>query len=305
MGSSAEGQRRRATFGLACALAGAVGFAFKSVLIKAAFRHGVDATTLLALRMLYALPLFLLMGFAAQRSQPLRPSWPIAGEYLLLGFLGYYAASYFDFLGLKYISASLERMILFIYPTLVVLIMALWKRQRVAPHIALALALSYLGIALAVGHDLRGGAAADVLRGGLLVFGSALCFALYLVRVGPVIARHGSMHVTAWATSAATAFVLLQFAALRPLHALAQPAPVQWLALALAVFSTVLPIWLVVEAIRHLGAGPTAIVGSLGPVLTLLLAWALLGEPVSALQLAGALLVIAGVWLVGRRREAA
>ncbi|MFO1400365.1 MAG: DMT family transporter [Steroidobacteraceae bacterium] len=305
MGSSAEGQRRRATFGLACALAGAVGFAFKSVLIKAAYRHGVDATTLLALRMLYSLPLFLLMGLVAQRSQPLRPTPALAGEFAQLGFLGYYAASYLDFLGLKYISAALERMILFIYPTLVVVFSALWKRQRIAPHVALALLLCYLGIALAVGHDLRGGAAGDVLRGGLLVFGSALCFALYLLRVGPMITRCGSMHVTAWATTAATLFVLAQFAALRPLQALAQPWPVQALSMALAVFSTVLPIWLVVEAIRHLGAAPTAIIGSLGPVLTLLLAWALLGEPFGLLQVAGAVLVIAGVALVGRRRQGA
>ncbi|MCC7463808.1 MAG: DMT family transporter [Gammaproteobacteria bacterium] len=303
MGSSTEGQRARATLGLLCAVAGAVGFAFKSVLIKAAFRYGVDATTLLALRMLYALPLFLLMGLAAQRRAPLRPGWRVVGEFLLLGFLGYYAASYLDFLGLQYISAALERMILFVYPTLVVLIGVLWKRQRIAAHIALALALCYLGIALAVGHDLRAGNSGTVLRGGALVFASALCFALYLVRVGPTIARYGSMHVTAWATTAATLFVLVQFAALRPLHALAQPLPVHALSLAMAVFATVLPIWLVVEAIRRLGAGPTAIIGSLGPVLTLLLAWALLGEPVSALQLAGAALVIAGVWLVGRARS--
>ena len=302
MGSSAEGQHRRRTLGLLCALAGAVGFAFKSVLIKAAYRHGVDATTLLALRMLYSLPLFLLMGFAAQRSQPLQPTWRVAGEFLLLGFLGYYAASYLDFLGLESISAALERMILFVYPTLVVLITALRRRERIASHVALALLLCYAGIALAVGHDLRGGDAGAVLRGGALVFGSALCFALYLVRVGPMIARSGSMHVTAWATTAATLFVLAQFAVLRPLRSLAQPWPVHALSLAMAVFSTVLPIWLVVEAIRHLGAGPTAIIGSLGPVLTLLFAWALLGEPLGPLQFAGAGLVIAGVWLVGRAR---
>ncbi len=303
MGSSAEGRRRLASLGLLCAAAGAVGFAFKSVLIKAAYRYGTDATTLLALRMLYSLPLFLAMGVVAQRRQPLRPTRRVVGEFLLLGFLGYYAASYLDFLGLRYISAALERMILFIYPTLVVLITALWRRQRISRHVVLALMSCYLGIALALGHDLRAGAAGDVLRGGALVFAGALCFALYLVRVGPTIARFGSMHVTAWATTAATLFVLAQFVALRPLRSLAQPLAVHALSLAMAVFATVLPIWLVVEAIRHLGAGPTAIIGSLGPVLTLLLAWALLGEPFGALQLAGAVLVIAGVWLVGRKPQ--
>ena len=303
MGSGAEGRHGLATVGLLCALCGAVGFAFKSVLIKAAYRYGVDATTLLALRMLYSLPMFLAMGLMAARAQPLRPTRRDVAEFVLLGGLGYYAASYFDFLGLKYISAALERMILFIYPTLVVLMTAVRKRERISGRVGMALLLCYAGIALAVGHDLRTGPGADVLRGGALVFLGALSFALYLVRVGPMLARFGSTHVTAWATTAASVFVIAQFAMLRPLAVLAQPWQVQLLSLAMAVFATVLPIWLVVEAIRRIGAGPAAIIGSLGPVLTLILAWGLLGESLGPLSLAGAALVIAGVWLVGRARQ--
>ena len=194
-------------------------------------------------------------------------------------------------------------MILFIYPTLVVLMTAAWRRERISGPVAAALLLSYSGIALAVGHDLRAGAGNDVLRGGALVFACAVSYALYLVRVGPLLARLGSMHVTAWATAVACVLAVVQFVALRPIGALAQPWQVQLLALAMAVFATALPIWLVGEAIRRIGAGPTAIIGSLGPVLTLMLAWALLGETLGALQLAGAALVIAGVWLVGRARQ--
>jgi drug/metabolite transporter (DMT)-like permease len=303
MGSSAEGRRRLATVGLLCALFGAVGFAFKSVLIKAAYRYGVDATTLLALRMLYSLPMFLAMGIIAARSQPLRAAPRDLAELVLLGCLGYYAASYLDFLGLQYISAALERMILFIYPTLVVLMTAARKRERISGSVVAALLLCYAGIALAVGHDVRAGAGSNVLRGGVLVFASAVSFALYLVRVGPMLLRRGSTYVTAWATTAASVFVIAQFVALRPLGTLAQPWQVQLLSLAMALFATVLPIWLLSEAIRRLGAGPTAIIGSLGPVLTLILAWALLGESLGVLQLAGAALVIAGVWLVGRARQ--
>jgi drug/metabolite transporter (DMT)-like permease len=303
MGSSAEGQRRLATVGLVCALVGAVGFAFKSILIKAAYRYGADATTLLALRMLYSLPIFVAMGLFAARRQTPRPRPRDLAELALLGFLGYYVASYFDFLGLKYISAALERMILFIYPTLVVLLSAAWKRERISGHILLALALSYSGIAVAVGHDLHAGTGQDVVRGGALVFGSAVSFALYLMRVGPQLARFGSTFVTAWATASAGVLAIVQFLALRPLADLAQPWQVQLLSVAMAVFATALPIWLVSEAIRRLGAGPTAIVGSLGPVLTLLLAWGLLGEPLGPLQLVGAALVMTGVWLVGRARQ--
>jgi drug/metabolite transporter (DMT)-like permease len=303
MGSSAESQRRRATVGLICALCGAVGFAFKSVLIKAAFRYGVDATTLLALRMLYSLPIFVVMGWYAARRQPRRPRGRDVAELALLGCLGYYLASYLDFLGLKYISAALERMILFIYPTLVVLMTAAWKRERISAHILLALLLSYAGIAVAVGHDVRFGNAADVLRGGVLVFACAVSFAAYLMRVGPQLARFGSTFVSAWATTVAALLAICQFVLLRPLAALAQPWQVQWLSVAMAVFATAVPVWLVAEAIRRLGAGPTAIIGSLGPVLTLLLAWSLLGESLSALQLLGAALVVAGVWLVGRARH--
>jgi drug/metabolite transporter (DMT)-like permease len=230
-----------------------------------------------------------------------RPTPRDLAELALLGCLGYYVASYLDFLGLQYISAALERMILFIYPTLVVLMTAAWRRERISGPVAAALLLSYTGIALAVGHDLRAGS--DVLRGGALVFACAVSYALYLVGVGPLLARLGSMHVTAWATAVACVLAVVQFLALRPIGALAQPWQVQLLALAMAVFATALPIWLVGEAIRRIGAGPTAIIGSLGPVLTLMLAWALLGETLGALQLAGAALVIAGVWLVGRARQ--
>lgn len=303
MGSSAEGRHRALTLGFLCATAGAVGFAFKSILVKAAYRYGVDATTLLALRMLYSLPLFLAMGLIAARRQPVRMTGGDLMEIAILGCLGYYAASYLDFLGLRYISAALERMILFIYPTLVVLLTAWTARRRISPLVAAALLLSYAGIALAVAHDLRLGAGADVLRGGALVFASAVSFALYLMRVGAPLARFGSMHVTAWATSVACVLALLQFALLRPLGTLLQPAPVQLLALSMAVFATALPIWLVSEAIRRIGAGPAAIIGTLGPVLTLLLAWALLGEPLGLLQLIGAALVMLGVWLVGRARQ--
>ena len=288
--------------GLAAAVLGAAGFSIKAIFVKTAFRYGVDPETLLALRMLYSLPLFLLMGLAAAR----RAAAPItAAEWralALLGVLGYYLASYLDFLGLQYISAALERVILFTYPTMVVLFTAWRERRAPSRSTWLALLLCYAGVALVVAHDLRGGGR-GVMVGSLLVFASAVSYAVYLLRAGPLLVRLGSARVAAWGTTIACLLALAQFMLLRPLASIvAQPWQVQVLGVSMAVFATVLPVWLVTVAMRQLGAGPTAMIGSLGPVITLLLAWLLLGEALGALQLLGAALVIYGVRIVAVAR---
>ena len=288
--------------GLAAAALGAVGFSIKAIFVKAAFRYGVDAETLLALRMLYSLPLFLLLGLIAARSATTPISAADWRALLALGFLGYYAASYLDFLGLQHVSAALERVILFTYPTMVVLFTA-WRERRYPQRSTwLALLLCYAGVALAVSHDLWIGGG-HVLLGSALVFASAVSYAIYLLRAGPLLARLGSARVAAWGTVIACALALAQFALLRPAAMIvAQPWQVQALSAAMAVFSTVLPVWLVSEAIRLLGAGTTALISSLGPVITLLLAWLVLGEALGVLQLLGAVLVIGGVRLVASAR---
>lgn len=284
-----------------CAVIGTLGFSFKAILIKLAYAaSSVDAITLLALRMLWSAPLFLAMAWWAGRGAPpvARADWIALGW---LGFVGYYLASLLDFMGLAFITASLERLILFLYPTMVVLISAVWLRKPITRRIVGALALSYAGIVLAFWHDLAiSGSAAATLVGGALVFGSALAYALYLVGAGGVIKRIGSMRFIALAMLVSTVFVLAHFALTRPLAALDAGSRVQGLAIAMAVFSTVIPTWLVAEAIRRIGADRTSLVGSLGPVFTIGLAALLLDEPVHAIQLAGAALVVAGVLLVSR-----
>ena len=289
-------------FGLLCAVLAAVGFSFKAILVKLAYRYGVDAETLLALRMAFSLPFFIAMGWMSAHRATRRLT-PHDGAWLFgLGLLGYYLASYLDFLGLHYINAALERLILFVYPTLVVLLSALWLGQPLTRRALGALALCYAGIALAVAHDLRlAGTARDLALGGALVFGSALAYALYLLGSGRVVGRLGALRVTAFASLIACGLGIGQFLLLRPLAALAQPWPVYGLALAMALFSTVLPVWAVSEAIRRIGAGPVALTGSLGPLVTLLLAWLLLDEALGGAQLAGAALVIMGVTVMARR----
>jgi drug/metabolite transporter (DMT)-like permease len=290
--------------GIALAVIAAFGFSFKAILIKLAYAwHPVDALTLLALRMLYSAPFFVAMAWWASRrpgNEPLqRRDWI---RLAALGFVGYYLASLLDFMGLAYISAALERLVLFLYPTMVVLLSAVLLKKPVARATVFALLLSYGGIVFVFWHDLRvAGDAGAVATGGALVFGSAFCYAVYLVGAGDLIGRIGSTRFIALAMLASTAFVLAQFALSRPLAALDVPGSIHALSLAMAVFSTVLPTWLVAEAIRRIGANGTSLVGSLGPVFTIVMGAVILGEPLHAVQLFGAALVLAGVLLVTRR----
>jgi len=295
----------RRWIGPLCAVFGVLGFSFKAILIKLAYReYPVDAITLLTLRMLYSAPLFLAMAAWAQRTSratPLishiaRSDW---WRLVWLGCIGYWLASLLDFMGLQYITASLERLVLFLYPTIVVLLSALMLRQPITRRAVAALVLSYAGIAFVFWHDIRfAGEASGTLKGGALVFASAILYALYLVQAGGVIARLGSARFIAWAMLASTAFVVTQFLLTRPLAALVVPRSVHAISLAMAVFSTVLPTWLIAESIRRMGANAASLVGSLGPVFTIGLGAMILGEQVHAIQLAGAALVLGGVLLV-------
>ena len=289
-----------AATGLLCALLSALCFSLKAIFVKRAYAYGVDPITLLAMRMLFALPFFIAMAVYESR----RAASPLRGrdwfDLTLLGFFGYYAASYLDFLGLQYISAALERVLLFTYPAIVVLLLALSQGRAPEKRVLAALALSYTGVALAVLHDARAGGA-NLPLGAALVFGSSLSFAVYLLRCGEVLRRLGATRVTAIATGTACLMVNLQFALQRPVYSLvAQPWPVHAYSLAMALFCTVLPIWLSSVAIRRLGAGRVAIVSSLGPIMTLLLAALLLGEKLSVAMIAGAALVILGVRLISQ-----
>jgi drug/metabolite transporter (DMT)-like permease len=283
------------------AIVGVLGFSFKAILIKLAYAWApIDAVTLLALRMIYATPFFLLMALWSTRGRGTPPmvrrDWIAI---LWLGFIGYYLASLLDFMGLQYVTAALERLMLYLYPTIVVVISAIFLKQRISARILLALALSYAGILLVFARDLSlAGDAHALWLGGALVFASSFFYALYLVGAGPVIARLGSLRFIALAMLTSAVFVFLQFVATRPVSALVLPVRIQLLTLAMAVFATVLPTYLIAEAIKRIGANRTSLVGSLGPVFTIGLGFWILGEPLHWIQLGGAALVLTGVALV-------
>ncbi|HEY8354861.1 MAG TPA: DMT family transporter [Methylophilaceae bacterium] len=289
--------RGDAVIGIAFALLAAVGFSGKAILVKLAYQSPVDAVTLLALRMLFSVPVFVGVALwaAFRHAVPLtrKDQWLV----LALGLLGYYLSSLLDFLGLQYISAGLERLILFLYPTMTVILLALLQRKTIGRQIKLALALSYAGIALVFVHDanLQGD---GVVLGTTLVFLSTLSYSLYLVGAGNAIQRIGTMRFTAYAMIIASLACILQFAVTHPLSALDLPARVYGLAFVMAVFSTVLPVFMLSYAIRHIGSGNASLIGAIGPVSTIAMAYLFLGEHVSWLQIAGSVLVLVGVLIV-------
>lgn len=281
---------------------GAVAFSGKAIIIKLAYRYGVDAVTLLMLRMLFALPFFLGLVWWSSRKASValtRKDWL---GVLWLGFTGYYLASFLDFAGLQYISASLERLVLYLNPTIVLLLGRLFFRKTLSVRQAAGMAVSYSGVLLVFGHE-AGLQGSDAVLGAVLVLGSALSYALYLSYSGEMVQRLGSMRLVGLATSVACVFCIAQYALLRPLGQVLEVAtPVLWLSLLNATACTVVPVLLVMMAIERIGSGLAAQVGMVGPMSTLIMGVLILGEPFTVWIVLGTVLVLAGVWVCSRLR---
>jgi drug/metabolite transporter (DMT)-like permease len=280
------------------AMAGSIAFSGKAIIVKLAYRHGVDAVTLVMLRMLFALPLFLCMAWWAGRGKPRIAKRDWLGI-LGLGFSGYYLASFLDFWGLEYISASLERLILYLNPTLVLVLGWLLYGRKISYRQGVGMAISYAGVMLVFGHE----AALDgknAVLGAALVLGSAISYALYLSYSGQMVQRLGSLRLAGWATSVACVLCIAQFAVLRPLSLAQVPEPVLWLSLLNATACTAVPVVLVMMAIERIGSGLTAQTGMIGPMSTLLMGVFILGEPFNMWIVGGTVLVLSGVFWVTR-----
>lgn len=291
--------------GFVLAVLAALGFSFKAIFVKLAYAVPqavpVDSVTLLALRMLFSVPVFAWVGWRASRNlAPLaRRDWLAV---VALGLLGYYGASILDFIGLQYITASLERLILFTYPTFTILIGVLFLGKTASRREMAALLLSYAGIGLAFAHDLHiAGDTRAVLIGAGFVFGSAISYAFYQAGSEPAIRRLGAARFSALAMLVSTVATLLHFVISQPMATLVQPVPVYLHAMGMSLFSTVLPVFMASAAIRRIGASKTALIGTLGPILTIFFGYWLLDEPLTAWQMGGAGLVLAGVMLVSKR----
>jgi len=287
--------------GLLFAILAACGFAAKAIFAKMAYRYGVDGVTLVTMRLLLVIPLLLFFRLFQRRvTQPL--SRLDKGWLILLGLLGYYLSSLFDFLGLETVSASVERMILCLYPTMTVLLSAWLTHTPISRPTRNALLLSYSGMVLVLVPDLQ--SAQAQWQGVLFIIASTMTYAVYLTLSPPVIQRVGSMRFTELALSVSAGAMMLHFALTRPSSLLlSQPLPVWGYGVAMALFSTVLPLYALSAAMVRIGAGKSAIIGSLGPILTIIMSMQLLDEWLTPLQWCGVVLVLFGIWQVGKRRH--
>ena len=286
--------------GLMLASFGAIAFSGKAIIVKLAYRHGVDAVTLIMYRMLFALPLFMLLAWWAGRGKPAltKRDWiAVIG----LGFTGYYLASFLDFAGLAYISASFERLILYLNPTLVLAMGVVIFKRKVTGRQLIALGVSYCGVLLVFGHELTS-LGSNAALGAALVFGSAVSYAVYLVYSGEEVKRLGALRLTGLATTVACLFCIAQFLVLRPIGALAVAPEVIWLSVLNATLCTFAPVLMVMMAIERIGATVAAQTGMIGPLSTILMGVVILGEPFTVWIAAGTLLVLTGIWLLAKWR---
>ncbi len=289
--------------GVLLAVTGIFMFSSKAVMVKMAYWYHVDTVTLLLLRMVFSLPVYV---FIAIRISIKEPEKSVKRKDLLaiffLGFVGYYASSFFDFYGLQFINASLERLILFAYPTMVLVISAVVFRKPITKKHVLAILITYAGILVAFAKNLslEGD---NVWLGMSLIFLCAFTYAIYLVGSGQLIPRIGTVRFTAYAMIISCVIVIIHYLILQPGNLFGYPAEVYLLGLLMAVFATIIPSFLVSEAIRRIGASDFAVLGSIGPISTIVLAVIFLGEVINVYQMIGTAMVIVGVSLISRKKS--
>ena len=287
------------TFGIVAGVTGILLFSSKAVMVKLAYQYNIDSISLLLLRMAFALPFYLTIALLKKPHSAIRKQ-----DYLWLisfGLIGYYLASYLDFSGLQYIKASLERLILFIYPTLVVLISYVTFRKKITHFQALGIAITYAGIFVIFGTELQLESPKEVITGGVLIFLSALTYAGYLVGSGWLIPKFGSSVFTAYAMIVSCLAVIIHYSIALPSELFDYPTEVYLIGLLMAVFATVIPSFLISYAIKNLGANNFSIFGSLGPISTIGLAYIFLEERISTLQMLGAIIILLGIFIAEKK----
>ena len=246
------------SIGLILMIIGSTTFSGKAIIVKLGFRCGVDAVTLLMLRMLFALPFFLMFAWWAGRNQPslTKHDWLAI---LSMGFTGFYLASVLDFIGLAYISASLERLILCLQPTIVLALGWLLYRRAVLRGHLVGIALGYLGFFVVFGQEIFNKENTQVLLGASLVFLSAVSYSVYLLISGEIVKRLGAMRLVGLATSVACILSIAHYLALWPTNKIfAIPSGVLWLSLLNATLCTVIPVLAVMMAIQRIGPLPAS-----------------------------------------------
>jgi len=280
--------------------AGAIIFSTKAIFVKLAYQYDVDSVSLLMLRMAFALPFFLFIAYTGIQAKsdavPLLKSskWPL----LWMGILGYYIASLCDLEGLKYIDASLERVIIFIYPTLVVLLSFFFLKKRINRIQIIAIVCSYVGIAIALGGNIQVNASHDIVKGALLILASAIAYAIYLVGSGELAPKIGTRLYNSVAMTIACLAIIIHSLIQHGFNLMDFQWQVYMYAFIIGIFTTVIPSFMIVEGIRLIGASKSSIIGTVGPISTIILASIVLGESINSIQWLGSIIVVVSVLMV-------
>jgi drug/metabolite transporter (DMT)-like permease len=293
--------------GVVLALAGSVCFSTKAIFVKLAYRDVViDAVSLLALRMIFSLPFFIGSAYiSSSRTENVRFTWSQWIWVATIGCLGYYISSLLDFIGLQYVSAGLERLILFIYPTLAMLMSAGIFKTKIKPIQWLALVITYVGLAIAFVSEINFGTQQNenLILGSICIFLCAITYATYIVGSGRLIPLVGASKFNSYAMSFACAGVLLHYFIGSENSLLHFPVAAYGYGFAMAIIGTVIPSYLVTAGMKRIGSDNTAIVGSIGPVSTLFMAYFFLDEKISVSQIIGTVFILAGVLLIGKQKQ--
>lgn len=292
---------KQISLGIILAIIGVILFSAKAVMVKMAYKYQVTSEHLLLFRMSFSLPVYIII---AQFNKPSSPENIKRKDYLWIvffGFIGYYLASYFDFLGLQYIKAGLERIILFVYPTLVLIISRIFLKHKITKQQLIAILITYIGVLITFWQELQLDTP-NLLSGVSLIFLSALTYAIYLVGSGWLIPKFGVVVFTSYAMIISSLCIISQYLIFDRSDILSYSSEVYVLSILMAFFSTIIPSYLISSAIARLGASNVAIIGSLGPVSTILLAFFILEESLSVLQIIGAGIVIFGIYITTRKK---
>lgn len=292
----------QASIGIILAITGIVLFSMKAVIVKMAYKYDISSEHLLLFRMLFSLPFYIVIVFF---NKPLDSEKIRSIDYIWIvffGFVGYYLASYFDFLGLQYIKAGLERIILFVYPTLVLIISKIFLKNKITKQQLLAISITYIGVVLAFWTELQLDNA-NLVIGGILIFLSGLTYATYLVGSGWLIPKFGVIAFTSYAMIVSSLCIIIQYVIFDRGDLFNYPVAVYVLSIFMALFSTIIPSYFISSAIARLGASKVAIIGSLGPISTIVLAFFFLGEKLSLIQIIGAGIVISGIYIITLQKK--
>ncbi|MEL0456988.1 DMT family transporter [Flavobacteriaceae bacterium SZ-1-7] len=292
-------------YGILLGIIGIVMFSSKAVMVKLAYQYQVDALSVLLLRMLFSFPFYLVVAVIYSRKEnKVKITSKDYTWVAFFGFLGYYLSSYFDFVGLVYIKASLERIILFLYPTIILIFNRLFLNKPITKTQIIAIILSYVGIVIAFWGEVAI-SGNDTFIGGFLILLCAITYASYLVGSGWLIPKLGVVKFTSYAMLVSCICVFVHYGLVSKIDILNYPWEVYLLGFLIAIFATVIPSYLVSEAINRINSSNFAVIAGFGPISTIVLAAIFLNEHLTMMQLFGALVVIIGILLVSTKKKAA